>query len=87
MPPPLQPFQRNLIEVLLELNIPHKEIALEAGCTVVTVARYKRKIRVHGSTDPVELATRGRPRLVDEEIMVVCPLVIARLTASIYLNT
>src|SRR5579859_2600508 len=71
MPPALQPFQRNLIEALLELgNIPHKEIAHEVGCTVVTVARYKRKIRVHGSTDPVKLTTRGRPRLVDEEIMV-----------------
>ena len=71
MPPPLQPFQRNLIEALLERNIPHNEIVNEVGCTVVTVARYKRKIRVHGSTDPVRLATRGRPRLVDEEIMVV----------------
>src|SRR5579859_5428218 len=73
MPSALPHFQRNLIEALLELNIQHKEIEHEVGCTVVTVARYKWKICIYGSTDPVKLATRGRPRIVDEEIMVVCP--------------
>jgi hypothetical protein len=73
MPSALPHFQRNLIEALLELNIPHKEIEHEVGCTVVMVAQYKQKIRIHGSTDPVKLATRGRLRIVDEEIMVVCP--------------
>jgi uncharacterized protein YerC len=74
MPRPLTQTQQDIIATMLEdPKTRQTKIADEAGCSVESVKRVKKSIKNWGTTMAPKLGLQGRPRIMTQSDIDVCP--------------